>query len=101
MSSELPVGEDLDQWTYDQLRHAAFERARARLDLGFFTSLLEHTPAMEKTMTEGGSLGDIGGTISEMFEGAHQLFSEDGGEREPMFRAVFTEYLREHGLPGH
>ncbi|MGV1003326.1 MAG: hypothetical protein ACOYEV_00880 [Candidatus Nanopelagicales bacterium] len=101
MSADVPADDDLEQWPFATLRHAAFERARQRLDLGFFTALIEHTPALEKTMTEGGSLGDIAGTISELYEGAHQAFSDDPGEREPLFRAVFADYLRVHGLPAH
>lgn len=93
---------DYDQWPYEKLRRAAFERARQRLDLGFFASLFEHTTALEKTMDEGGSLGDIGGTLAELVEAAQQLFGDEGvGEREPLFRAVFADYLRQHGAPSH
>lgn len=103
MSAAQPQSEsptDFDQWPYERLRHAAFERARQRLDVGFFAGLFEHTTAMAKTMDEGGSLGDIGGTLAELLEASQQVFGAEGvGEREPLFRAVFTDYLRQHGTP--
>lgn len=103
MSSAQPGSStDFDQWPYEQLRRAAFERARQRLDLGFFAGLFEHTTALEKTMDEGGSLGDIGGSLAELFEAGQQVFGAEGvGEREPLFRAVFVNYLRQHGTPSH
>jgi hypothetical protein len=90
----------LESWNYDRLRRAAFERARERHDLAFFVGLIDHTSAMAKTVDEGGSLGEIGGTITELWEAGQQLFGKDGvGELEPMFRVVFEDYLKEHGLP--
>lgn len=92
-----PDSPDLQQWTYEQLRRAAFDRAKERRDVGFFVSLMEHTSAMTKTVDEGGSLGEIGGTIAETVEAAQQLFGREGvGELEPMYRAVFIDYLRSH-----
>lgn len=86
-------------WPYEDLRRAAFDRAKQRRDIGFFVGLYEHTTAMSKTVDEGGSLGEIGGTLTEMWEGAQQLFGRDGvGELEPMYRAVFIDYLTKHGL---
>lgn len=87
-------------WPYEDLKHAAFERARQRKDISFFIGLFDHTSAMAKTVDEGGSLGEIGGTISEMIEAGNQLFGSEGvGDLEPMFRAVFADYLQTHGVP--
>lgn len=87
-----------ESWSYEQLRRAAFDRAKQRRDISFFIGLYEHTSAMAKTVDEGGSLGEIGGTLTEMWEGAQQLFGRDGvGELEPMYRAVFIDYLNQHG----
>lgn len=85
-----------EDWPYEQLRDAAFERARDRRDLGFFIQLMAHTPALGATADEGGSLGEMSGSLIETFEAARQAFRDDPGELEPLFRAVFATYLREH-----
>ena len=85
-----------EDWPYDQLRDAAFERARQRRDLAFFVGLMEHTPAMAATADEGGSLGEISGSLIETVEAAREAFSGDPGELEPLFVAVFSTYLRAH-----
>ena len=85
-----------EDWPFDQLRDAAFERARQRHDVSFFVHLMEHTPAMTATADEGGSLGEISGSLIETVEAAKEAFSGDPGELEPLFRAVFATYLRDH-----
>lgn len=93
MSSE-PVLEDLP---FDELRDRAFECARRRHDVGFFFDLMQHTPAAAQMATEGGSLGDIGGSISETLLAAQEIFSEEAlGDLAPLFVARFATYLREH-----
>lgn len=99
-TDKVPADVDLADWSYDRLRRAAFDRAKERHDLAFFVHLYDHTAAMAKTVDEGGSLGEIGGTLTEMWEAGQQLFGKEGvGDLEPMFRAVFEDYLKEHGLP--
>jgi AcrR family transcriptional regulator len=85
-----------EDWPFDQLRDAAFDRARHNRDLSFFVDLMAHTPALAATADEGGSLGEISGSLIETFEAAKQAFGDDPGEMEPLFRAVFATYLREH-----
>jgi hypothetical protein len=47
--------------------------------------------------TEGGSLGEISGSIVESIEAAREAFSADSvGELEPLFVARFATYIREH-----
>ena len=92
------TGEVLEDLPYGELRDRAFAVAAQRRDLGFFMDLLSHTSALNAVATEGGSLGDIGGSISESINAARQVFGDDGvGELEPLFRARFATYLREHG----
>ncbi len=92
------TGEVLEDLPYGELRDRAFALAEQRRDLGFFMDLLSHTSALNAVATEGGSLGDIGGSISESINAARQVFGDDGvGELEPLFRARFATYLREHG----
>ncbi len=85
-----------EDWPYAELRDAAFDRARHRRDLSFFIDLMAHTPALTATADEGGSLGEISGSFMETIEAARQAFREEPGELEPLFRAVFASYLRDH-----
>lgn len=85
---------------YDELKGRAINLAKKRHDIGFFYDLLRHTPAINATADEGGSLGEFSGSILEMVEAAHQVFgSGQVGDMEPLFRARFEEYLNEHGDP--
>ena len=97
MSDEAtPADLPYEDWSYGDLRDAAFERARKNHDLQFFIDLMAHTPALTATADEGGSLGEISGSFIESIEAARQAFRADPGELEPLFRAVFATYLREH-----
>jgi hypothetical protein len=88
----------LEDLPYDELRDRAFALAERRRDLGFFLDLLNHTSALNAAADEGGSLGEIGGTISETIAATRQVFGSDGvGELEPLFRARFATYIRDHG----
>jgi hypothetical protein len=92
--SEDIVLEDLP---YDELRERAFAVAEKRHDVGFFVDLFNHTPAMHDASDEGGSLGDISGSFVESVRAARQVFSgESVGDLEPLFRARFATYIREH-----
>ena len=89
--------EVLEDLPYDELRERAFALAESRRDLGFFVDLLNHTRALGAVSAEGGSLGDIGATLSELLVGAREAFGGgELGEYEPLFRARFATYLREH-----
>jgi hypothetical protein len=92
--SDETVLEDLP---YDELRDRAFEVAEEHRDLGFFVDLFSHTPAMIDAQTEGGDLGGISGSIVETVRAARQAFSSESvGDLEPLFRARFATYIREH-----
>jgi hypothetical protein len=92
--SEDIVLEDLP---YDELRDRAFAVAEERRDLGFFLDLFNHTPAMHNASDEGGSLGDISGSLVESVRAARQTFGHESvGDLEPLFRARFATYIREH-----
>jgi hypothetical protein len=94
------AGEVLEELPYDELRDRAFSLAEDRHDYGFFIDLLNHTAAINATAAEGGSLGEIGGSITEAIAAARSVFGSDGvGELEPLFRARFATYIRDHG--GH
>lgn len=88
----------LDELSYEEVKDRAIHLAEKRADVGFFYDLFRHTPAITATADEGGSLGDISGSLIEVVEAARQVFGEGQvGDLEPMFRARFESYLTEHG----
>lgn len=91
------TSEVLEDLPYDDLRDRAFAIAEDRHDYGFFIDLLNHTSALNAAAAEGGSLGEIGGSITETIAAARSVFGSDGvGEMEPLFRARFATYIRDH-----
>lgn len=89
--------EVLEDLPYDELRERAFTVAEQRRDIGFFFDLMNHTSALNATADEGGSLGEIGGSISEAIAAARTIFGKEGvGDLEPLFRARFATYIRDH-----
>ena len=87
----------LEDLPYAELRDRAFAVAEERRDIGFFLDLFNHTPAMHDAADEGGSLGDISGSLMETVRGARQAFGEESvGDLEPLFRARFATYIRAH-----
>jgi hypothetical protein len=87
----------LEDLPYEDLRERAFTLAEDRHDIGFFFDLLNHTSALNATASEGGSLGEIGGSITEVVAATREVFGSDGvGELEPLFRARFATYIRDH-----
>jgi hypothetical protein len=92
--SDDPVLEDLP---FDELRQRALALAKKRHDVKFMVSLIAHTPAATAVAGEGGSLGDISGSIAETVEAAEEVFGKHSvGDAEQLFRARFAEYIREH-----
>lgn len=88
---------ELEDLPYAELRDRAFHLAEQRHDVGFFVSLFSHTPGMIAVADEGGSLGEIGGSIIETIRAAREAFGPSSvGDLEPLFRARFASYLREH-----
>lgn len=86
---------------YTELRDKAFDVADERHDLGFFYDLFKHAPSMQAAQSEGGSLGDISGTLVDLVSASRETFTEDNvGDMQPLFVAKFATYLREHG-PAH
>ena len=59
---------------YTELRDKAFAVAKEHHDVGFFFDLYRHAPSMQDAQAEGGSLGDISGTIIDMIAAAEQTF---------------------------
>ncbi len=91
------MADALEDLPYEELRHRAFELAEKRHDIGFFYDLLTHTPALENVSDEGGSLGDISGSLLGLMSAAKEAFGHDKvGDMEPLFVARYATYIREH-----
>lgn len=92
------MAEALEDLPYEELRHRAFELAEKRHDIGFFYDLLTHTSSLEAVSDEGGSLGDISGSLVGLIAAAKEAFGRESvADLEPLFVARFATYLREHG----
>ena len=92
--SDEPELEDLP---FDALRSRALALAKKRHDLRFIFDLISHTPAAHAVAAEGGSLGDLSGSIAEAVEATEEIFGKHPvGQAEPLFRARFAEYIRQH-----
>lgn len=97
MTEEPATGDGLDTLPYAELHERAFRLAQHRRDVGFFIDLYNHTKAMHAAATEGGSLGDLSGSLIDMVEATREALSQvPDPDLEPLFRARFVTYLREH-----
>lgn len=92
-----PSFAELDAQSTEELRERAFALARARRDVRFFWSVLQHLPDSDEAETLDGSPNAIGPTVDE----AVALWREFTGHRsyaetEPLVRAAFIDYLLNH-----
>jgi len=91
--SDVPSVAELDALSTDELRHRAFEKARAAHDVGFFWDLVKHLRASQSLAQEDGSSGGLTGSIADAVEVVRELMGKDLGDDEPLLRARFTDYL--------
>ena len=84
---------DYSALTTDELRHQAFEKARAAHDVGFFWDVVKHLRSAASFATEDGSGGGLTGSISDAVEIVRELMGKDLGSEEPLLRAKFETYL--------
>jgi hypothetical protein len=97
MTQDSVPAEGLDQLSYQDLHERAFRLAQKRHDIKFFLDLYSHTKAMHAAATEGGSLGDLSGSLMDVVEATREAFAEiPDPELEPLFRARFVDYLQAH-----
>jgi hypothetical protein len=78
---------------FEELRRAAFDKARDRHDIGFFWDLVKHLRSSASFATEDGSMGGIGGSITDAIEIVRELMGKDLGDDEPLLRAKLEHYL--------
>ncbi|MCW2672073.1 MAG: hypothetical protein JWP14_662 [Frankiales bacterium] len=82
----------MDQ-SFEELRQAAFDKAREKHDIGFFWDLVKHLRASASFATEDGSMGGIGGSINDAIDIVRELLGKDLGDDEPLLRAKLESYL--------
>jgi hypothetical protein len=92
----------LEDLPYEELRERAFSIADHHHDIGFFYDLLRHLPAATAVADEGGSVGDMSASFVETISMAREMAGEESvGDMEPLFRARFATYIREHEGHAH
>jgi hypothetical protein len=82
---------ELDILSTEELRKMAFAKARDRRDLGFFWDLLTHLPTAPET--EEREPADIGAAIEDSVQLWREMTGHRYGEKEPLIRARFIDYL--------
>ncbi len=92
-----PEDDVLENLEYAELHERAFRLAQSRHDFGFFFDLYNHTRAMHAAATEGGSLGELSGSLIDVIAATQEALADvPDPELEPLFRARFATYIREH-----
>ena len=86
----------LDDLSTEELRKRAFALARERHDLGFFWSVFKHLPHADDTEELDASLGAVGASIDDAVALWREFTGQGYGDREPLLRAAFLDYLRTH-----
>jgi hypothetical protein len=90
---QRPSVDELDRLSTDELRQRAFDRAEQRRDVGFFWDLIKHLAPSEDIATEDASAGNITGGIADVVEIVRELMGRDLGDKEPLVRARFINYI--------
>jgi hypothetical protein len=96
MAQTHPSIEELAALSTEQLRDRAFTVARKRHDLRFFWELTQHLPHADDTESVDGSTGSIGTSIEDAVGLWRELTGHEYGEKEPVIRAAFIDYLQRH-----
>jgi alkylhydroperoxidase family enzyme len=87
----------LDALPTEELRQRAFARARERLDLAFFWSVIKHLPHADDAEELDASLGAVGASVDDAVALWREFTGHGYGESEPLLRAAFIDYLMRHG----
>jgi hypothetical protein len=81
---------------FEELRQAAFEKAREKHDIGFFWDLVKHLRASASFAADDGSMGGIGASITDAIEIVRELMGKDLDDDErTLLRAKLETYLAE------
>lgn len=96
-SSRRPTFDELDALSTEELRERSFALARERRDIQFFWSILQRLPDADEAAMLDGAPNTVGPTIDEAVALWRQLTGHAYDGHEPLLRAAFIEYLRQHG----
>jgi hypothetical protein len=89
---------ELEALPTEELRQRAVDLAKRRHDVGFFWDLVKHLPAAtDQANTADASAGGTFETLQEAVELVREWRTGDYGDREPLLRARFVDYLRSNG----
>jgi hypothetical protein len=91
-----PSFAELDALPTEELRERAFALARQHHDVGFFWSVFKHLPDSDDAAELDGAPNSIGPTIDEAFALFREAEGHGYGDREPLLRAAFIDYLQKH-----
>ncbi len=84
----------LDELSTEELRERAFARAWHHRDFAFFVTVIQILPHADDTaQLDGGSLGSIGASLSDIVSLWREFTGHGYGDNEPMLRAEFIDYL--------
>ncbi len=89
----------LDALSTEELRQRAFDLAGSRKDVKFFWDLFRHLPTTDDAEAVDGSAGSYGEGISDLVGLWHEWTQHEYGDREPLVRAAFIDYVRTHQDP--
>lgn len=88
--------EELDGLSTEELRQQAFALAERRMDVRFFWNLFRHLPTTDDAEAVDGSAGSYGEGIADLVGLWEEWTHHDYGDREPLVRAAFIDYLIKH-----
>jgi hypothetical protein len=88
-----PSFAELDALTTETLREQAFAKARAKHDVSFFWSVFKNLPDAGDAASLDGAPNSIGPTVDEAVALWREFEGRDLGDREPLLRAAFIDYL--------
>lgn len=88
---------DLHELSTADLQHRAFALARERRDWRFFVDLFRHTPTALESEDLDPDVAEIGVAIDDLLGMWREATQGDWGSAEPLARAAFIDYIRQHG----
>lgn len=88
--------DELDALPTEELRSRAFGLAEQRKDVRFFWDLFRHLPTTDDAEAVDGSAGSYGEGIADLVGLWDEWTHHEYGDREPLVRAAFIDYLLKH-----
>jgi hypothetical protein len=89
----MPIFEELDRLTAEELHDRAVDLAKRRLDVRFFWKLLESIP---EARAIAGQVGEMEADIQHASSWLND-FRRTGGRLDEALRPFYIDYILEHG----